>query len=81
MYLFQENLLYDKVVEEFGVRGAYFRTPEELHAALRRSYDAAAKQMFSTLLNCQGIKEFNVDKLYPPPLAFAPEPGVGGMMH
>ena len=81
MYLFQENLRYDKIAEELGARGEYVRTPEELRAALTRSYDAAAKQNFSTLINCQGIKEFNVDKLYPPALSFAPEPGVGAVSH
>jgi hypothetical protein len=81
MYLFLENLRYDRIAVELGARGEYVRTPEELRAALRRSYDAAAKQSFSTLINCQGIKEFSVDKLYPPALSFAPEPGVGAMSH
>ena len=81
MYLFQESIRYDRMAEELGARGEYVRTPEELRAALRRSYDAAAKQNFSTLINCQGIKEFNVDKLYPPGLSFAPEPGVGAVSH
>jgi thiamine pyrophosphate-dependent acetolactate synthase large subunit-like protein len=81
MYLFQDNLRYDKIAEHLGARGEYVRTPEELRAALKRSYDAAAKQNFSTLINCQGIKEFNLDELYPPALTFAPEPGVGAMSH
>ena len=81
MYLFQESLRYDKMAEELGARGEYVRTPEELRASLRRSYDAAAKQGYSTLINCQGMKEFNVDRLYPPGLSFAPEPGVGAVSH
>jgi thiamine pyrophosphate-dependent acetolactate synthase large subunit-like protein len=81
LYLFLENIRYDKIAEELGARGEYVRTPEGLRTALRRSYDAAAKQGFSTLINCQGIKEFNVDKLYPPALSFSPEPGVGAMSH
>jgi len=81
MYLFQESIRYDKMAEELGARGEYVRTPEELRASLRRSYDAAAKQGYSTLINCQGMKEFNVDKLYPPGLSFAPEPGVGAVSH
>ena len=44
MYLFQENLRYDKMAENLGTRGEYVRTPEELRAALKRSYDAAEKQ-------------------------------------
>jgi hypothetical protein len=57
------------------------RTPEELRAALKRSYDAAVKQGYSTLINCQGIREFNLGSLYPPGLDFAPEPGLGAIRH
>jgi len=81
MYLFQENLRYDKMAESLGARGEYVRTPEDLRTALKRSYDAAAKQGHSTLINCQGIREFNVPRLYPPGLIFAPEPGVGAIRH
>ena len=81
MYYYQENLRYDKMAEQLGARGEYVHTPEELRAALKRSYDAAAKQNLSSLINCQGIKEFNVNKLYPPALGFAQEPGVGAMSH
>ena len=38
MYMFQENLRYDKIAESLGTRGEYVRTPEELRAALKRSY-------------------------------------------
>ncbi len=81
MYLFQENLRYDKMAEHLGTRGEYVRTPEELRAALKRSYDAASKQGFSSLINCQGIREFNLARLYPPGLSFSPEPGVGAVRH
>jgi thiamine pyrophosphate-dependent acetolactate synthase large subunit-like protein len=81
MYLFQENLRYDRMAENLGTRGEYVHTPEELRAALKRSYDAAAKQGFSTLINCQGLREFNVASLYPPGLSFSPEPGVGAVRH
>jgi thiamine pyrophosphate-dependent acetolactate synthase large subunit-like protein len=81
LYLFQEGLRYDKMAENLGTRGEYVHTPEELRAALGRSYDAAAKQGYSTLINCQGTRDFNVSKLYPPALGFAPEPGVGAMKH
>jgi thiamine pyrophosphate-dependent acetolactate synthase large subunit-like protein len=81
MYMFQDNLRYDKMAEHLGARGEYVRTPEELTAALQRSYEAAAKEELSTLINCQGLREFNDGSLYPPPMGFAPEPGVGGMMH
>jgi len=81
MYLFQEQVRYDRIAESLGARGEYVSTPEELRAALKRSYDAAAKQSVSSLINCQGLKEFNVRKLYPPAPGFTPQPGVGGMYH
>jgi len=81
MYLFQENLRYDRIAENLGVRGEYVCTPEELRAALKRSYDAAARQGHSTLINCQGIREFNRADIYPPGLDFAPEPGIGAIKH
>ena len=44
LYLFQENLRYDKMAEGLGARGEYVRTPEELREALKRSYQAATKE-------------------------------------
>jgi thiamine pyrophosphate-dependent acetolactate synthase large subunit-like protein len=81
MYLFQENLRYDKMAEHLGVRGEYVCSPEDLRAALKRSYDAAAKHGYSTLINCQGIREFNLAEQYPPGLDFSPEPGLGAIRH
>jgi acetolactate synthase-1/2/3 large subunit len=81
IYMFQENLRYDKMAEHLGTRGEYVRTPEELRAALKRSYDAASRQGYSTLINCQGIAEFNLASQYPPGLDFSPEPGVGAIKH
>jgi thiamine pyrophosphate-dependent acetolactate synthase large subunit-like protein len=81
LYMFQENLRYDKIAENLGTRGEYVRTPEELRAALKRSYDAAAKQGYSTLINCRGLADFNLANLYPPGLDFSPEPGVGAIKH
>jgi len=77
LYLFQEDLRYDRIAENLGVRGEYVRTPEELRAALKRSYDAAARQGYSTLINCRGLGDFNLADRYPPGLDFSPEPGVG----
>ena len=81
IYLFQENLRYDKMAENLGTRGEYVSTPEELRSALKRSYDAAVRQGYSTLINCQGIRQFNLPELYPPGLDFAPEPGIGAIRH
>jgi thiamine pyrophosphate-dependent acetolactate synthase large subunit-like protein len=81
IYMFQENLRYDKMAGNLGTRGEYVRTPEELRAALKRSYDAAEKQGYSTLINCQGVAGFNLPDRYPPGLDFAPEPGIGAIRH
>ena len=81
MYLFQEGLRYDIMAENLGTRGGYVQTPEELRTAVGHSCDAAAKQGYSTPINCQGIRGFNVSKLCPPALGFAPGPGVGAMKH
>jgi acetolactate synthase I/II/III large subunit len=81
MYLFQENLRYDKMAEGLGARGEYVQTPEELREALKRSYSAASKEMASTLINVQALKEFTSGKDYPPGIALPPEPGVGAFAH
>lgn len=81
MYLFQENLRYDKMAEGLGARGEYCTTPEELRAALKRSYDEAAKNQISTLINVQALKEFTSGRDYPPGIALPVEPGVGAFAH
>jgi len=81
MYLFQENLRYDKMAEGLGARGEYVQTPEDLRAALERSYDEAAKNNVSTLINVQALKEFTSGRDYPPGIALPKEPGVGAFAH
>jgi thiamine pyrophosphate-dependent acetolactate synthase large subunit-like protein len=81
LYLFQQNLRYDKMAEGVGARGEYVRTPEELKAALVRSYQAADKDKVSTLINCQAIKEFTSARDYPPGVSLNPEPGCGAVAH
>jgi acetolactate synthase I/II/III large subunit len=82
MYLFQENLRYDKIAEGLGARGEYVKTPAELTAALQRSYDAAVKERACTLINCQSLKEFGSTKEFPPGRAPAGgDPGVGSYRH
>jgi acetolactate synthase I/II/III large subunit len=81
MYLFQENLRYDKMAEGLGARGEYVQTPEDLRAALKRSYQEAAKNQISTLINVQALKEFTSGKDYPPGIALPAEPGVGAFAH
>jgi thiamine pyrophosphate-dependent acetolactate synthase large subunit-like protein len=81
MYLFQENLRYDKMAEALGARGEYVRTPEQLRASLARGYEIAAKERVSTVINVQALKEFTSARAYPPGVALNPEPGVGAVAH
>ena len=81
MYLFQENLRYDKLAEGLGGRGEYVTSAEQLRAALKRSYDIAAKEGVSTVINCQALKEFTSAKHYQPGVSLNPEPGVGAFAH
>ncbi len=81
MYLFQQNLRYDKLAEGLGARGEYCTTAEQLREALKRSYQAAAKEGASTLINVQALKEFTSARHYPPGVALNPEPGVGAFAH
>ena len=73
MYLFQENLRYDKIAEALGANGEYVTSPDEFLPALERSYQIAAKENVPSLINCQGKKEFWTNA-YPPgmPRHFAP---------
>ncbi|MEZ5551481.1 MAG: thiamine pyrophosphate-binding protein [Pseudomonadales bacterium] len=81
MYLFQKGLRYDRMAEGLGVRGEYITTPEEFTMALTRAYDHAAREGKSTVLNCQGIKEFGNGRAYPPGPAWPVEPGRGAITH
>ncbi|MGI9292546.1 MAG: thiamine pyrophosphate-binding protein, partial [Pseudomonadales bacterium] len=81
MYLFQENLRYDKLAEGLGARGEYVRQPEELKAALARAYKRARDEKLSTLINCQAIKEFTSGRDYPPGISLNAEPGTGAVAH
>ncbi len=81
MYLFQENLRYDKMAEGLGARGEYVQTPEDLRAALKRSYQIAAKENISTLINVQALKDFTNGAAYAPGIALPIEPGAGAFAH
>ncbi len=81
MYIFQENLRYDKMAEGLGARGEYVNTPEEFRAALKRSYEIAARESVCTLINCQAIKEFTSARDYPPGVYLGAEPGVSAFAH
>jgi thiamine pyrophosphate-dependent acetolactate synthase large subunit-like protein len=81
MYLFQENLRYDKMAEGLGAVGEYVRTQDEFREALRRAYRTASNERFSTLINVQSIKEFTASAQYPPGNYVNPEPSIGGLAH
>ena len=81
MYLFQENLRYDKLAEGLGCRGEYVHTPEQFKAALARSYKVAKDESVSTLINVQALKEFTSARDYPPGVSLNAEPGVGAFTH
>ena len=81
MYLFQENLRYEKIGEALGARGEYVTKAEDLAPALQRSYKAAADERLSTVINCQAIKEFWSTQDYPPGLLQKVEPGCMAYYH
>ena len=81
MYLFQENLRYEKIGEALGARGEYVTSAEELAGALERSYQAAARERLSTVINCQAIKEFWSARDFPPGMLQKVEPGCMSYYH
>ena len=81
LYLFQENLRYDKMAEGLGARGEYVRKQDEFREALKRSYQAAANERVSSLINVQALKEFTSARHYPPGNMINPEPSVGALAH
>ena len=81
MYIFQENLRYDKMAEGLGARGAYVRTQAEFKNELRAAYNAASKDRLSTLINVQAMREFTSRTPYPPGNHTNPEPSVGALAH
>lgn len=81
MYLFQENLRYDQIAQALGANGEYVRTPEEFRAALEKAYKLARDSKVSTVINCQGTKDFTAGTEYPPGISMPVEPGVGAIAH
>jgi thiamine pyrophosphate-dependent acetolactate synthase large subunit-like protein len=81
LHLFQENIRYDRMAEALGAHGAYVRTPEELRAALARSFDIASKEGLPSLINVQAKKEFSSARDYPPGGGMGFEPGITGFQH
>ena len=67
--------VFQDVRGKYGSEGEYVMTPQQLRVALKRSYDIAAKQGISTVINCQAKKEFTQG------VRLGPEPSVGAIMH
>jgi len=81
MYLFQEHLRYDQVAQGLGANGEYVRNQKDFRAALARAYKLARDSKTSTLINCQGIKEFTDGRAYAPGVSLPVEPGTGAYAH
>jgi thiamine pyrophosphate-dependent acetolactate synthase large subunit-like protein len=81
MYMFQENLRYDKVAESLGARGEYVTTPDQYKAALGRAYQAASREKISTLINVQSTRDFLSTQAFPPGTPRNLEPGATAYMH
>ena len=52
MYLFQENLRYEKIAEGLGARGEYVTRGEDFAGVFERSLKIAAAEGTTTLINC-----------------------------
>jgi thiamine pyrophosphate-dependent acetolactate synthase large subunit-like protein len=81
IHLFQEGIRYDKIAESLGAYGAYVKTPEELRAALARSFEVASKESLPSLINVQAKKEFSSGREFPPGGGMGSEPGITGFQH
>lgn len=80
MYLFQENVRYEKIAEALGGRGEYVTRAADFRPALERSYELAAREGVSTVINCQATKEFWTNA-YPPGMPRKVEPGCMAYYH
>jgi thiamine pyrophosphate-dependent acetolactate synthase large subunit-like protein len=81
IHLFQEGIRYDRMAESLGAYGAYVKTPEELRAALARSFEVASKESLPSLINVQAKKEFSSAREFPPGGGMGSEPGITGFQH
>lgn len=81
MYLYQEGVRYDKIGEALGGRGEYVTEAEQFLPALKRSYEIAAKDRITTVINCQARKEFWDRAKFPPGMLGKTEPGCMAYSH
>lgn len=81
MYLFQENVRYDKVAEGLGAHGEYVQTPDQFLPALQRAYEIARTQNIPSVINCQAKKEFWLRDQYQPGFLGKTEPGITSYYH
>lgn len=81
MYLFQENVRYDKMAEALGGHGEYVTTPDQFLPALQRAYDIARTQGIPSVINCQAKKEYWLRNEYAPGFLGKTEPGITAYYH
>jgi len=81
MYLFQENVRYDKLAEALGGHGEYVQTPDQFLPALQRAYDIAKNQGIPSVINCQAKKEYWLREQYQPGFLGKTEPGITSYYH
>ncbi len=81
MYLFQENVRYDKMAEALGCHGEYVQTPDQFLPALQRAYDIARTQNIPSVINCQAKKEFWLREQFAPGFLGKTEPGITSYYH
>ena len=81
MYLFQENVRYDKMAEALGGHGEYVTTPDQFLPALERAYDIARTQGIPSVINCQAKKEYWLRNEYAPGFLGKTEPGITAYYH
>ena len=72
---------YEKIGEALGARGEYVTSAADFVPALARSYEIAASEGVSTVINCQAIKEFWSARDYPSGLLQKVEPGCMAYYH
>jgi acetolactate synthase I/II/III large subunit len=81
IHLFQENIRYDKVGEALGAHGEYVTEPGALRPALARAWQVAVSERRSSVINCQGRKEFWLRDQFPPGMLGKIEPGCMSYYH
>jgi thiamine pyrophosphate-dependent acetolactate synthase large subunit-like protein len=81
LHMFPRSIRYDLIAEQLGVHGEYVSSPQELRAALGRSYDIAQRESRPVLINVASVAEFTSPTTHPPGFGVVPEPSIGAYWH